>query len=135
MNAEETPELLDFARGVPRDESQLQIAAHATCSSANGVSPALRFTHGGPTEKGKDIIFCVKNERITGRDSFEPGAAGSQRTGARERVGSSLTVAECAFHIDLEGVHSDVLPSGQVQPHDIHLRGSAARALCFGGAQ
>jgi hypothetical protein len=84
-NAEESPELLDFA-GEFRDESHLrQITAQLL--ERMGFSD-VTIIHGGSTEKGKDIIFytegpldeqvlcaCViKNDRITGNAALPSGA-------------------------------------------------------------
>ena len=84
-NAEETPELLDFAREF-RDESHLRQITGQLFERL-GFS-GVTITHGGSTEKGKDIVFytrgplgelalcaCViKNERITGNAASASGA-------------------------------------------------------------
>ena len=56
-NAEETPELLAFAQEF-RDESHLrQITAQLF---EQMKFSEVTITHGGPTEKGKDIVFTLK---------------------------------------------------------------------------
>ncbi|MGC1782105.1 MAG: hypothetical protein WA708_06270 [Acidobacteriaceae bacterium] len=111
-NAEETPHLLDFAREF-RDEGHLRQTT-AQLFERMGFSGVV-VTHGGSTEKGKDIVFytagplgeavlcaCVmKNDRITGNAASPSGASTilnqalqalrepyvNRSTGERERVG------------------------------------------------